>query len=73
MNSLAISAPLDARATYRSPSGRLCHWVPLGGPGGRLTTRAYFEYVDRTAGCKSFENGFTLTPANYHVLQRVPP
>lgn len=67
------SIALSATALYRSPSGRLCRWMPLGGDQRQVTSHAFFEYVDADQQHRGprrlWADGFVLAPANYHLLR----
>lgn len=67
------TAPLRADVVYRTPLGRLCRWVPLGGAQRQVTSHAYFQYVDgavaRHGERAPRADGFVLSPENYRVLR----
>lgn len=65
----AAVPPLDARAVYRAPSGKLCRWVPKVHASDPSAARALFEYVGRDGS--ELLDGFWLTPGNFALLRRV--
>ena len=57
-----MSIPLLPNVVYITPTGRRCRWVP-----GPWYTQALFKYLDVQP---PKTDGFALTEANYHLLQR---
>lgn len=60
---------LELDAVYRSPSNRLCRWLP----GDRLDAVVHFVYVGANGQPDSRHNpdGFALTRGNLWLMKRV--
>lgn len=62
-----VCLPIDSKSVFISPRGKLCRWVPAGGPRGSWGF-LYFEYVG--PDFKSMDQGFTLSHYNVRLLRK---
>lgn len=64
---------LEARAVYLAPSGRRCRWWPGHTRFAQAAPWAILVYdlQDGRPASSAMSDGFTLSPANFHLLRRV--